>query len=81
MLFPAGDTPGAQSLTKELARLGYVEGRNVTYDMRAAGSQVERLPQLAREIVARKPNVIVSATTPAARALVERLSISRLCWL
>jgi putative ABC transport system substrate-binding protein len=54
-----------------LARLGFVDGRNITYDMRAAGGQVERLPQLAREIVAQKPSVIVSATTPAARALLD----------
>src|SRR5262249_8426786 len=31
----------------------------------------ERLPQLARELIAAKPNVIVSATTPAALALSE----------
>jgi ABC-type uncharacterized transport system substrate-binding protein len=70
VLFPAGVTPGTRSLSKALARLGYVEGRNITYDIRAAGRQVERLPQLARELVARKPDVIVSATETAARALV-----------
>jgi putative ABC transport system substrate-binding protein len=71
VLFPAGDTPGFRQLADALAKLGYVEGRNITYDMRAAGREIGRLPELARELVARKPDVIVSATTPAARALIE----------
>ena len=71
VLFPAGDTPGAQSLMEELARLGHVEGRDIAYDMRAAAGRVELLPRMAHEIVARKPDVIVSATTPAARALMD----------
>ena len=71
MLFPAGATPGAQELVQALARLGHVEGRSIAYDMRAADRQSERLPQLARELVAARPDVIVSATTPAARALTE----------
>jgi putative ABC transport system substrate-binding protein len=71
MLFPAGPTPGVRSFTDEMAKLGYVAGRNIAYDTRAAGGYVERLPGLARELVAQKPDVIVSATETAARALVE----------
>ena len=63
MLFPAGDAPGAQELIQALARLGYGEGRNIAYDIRAAERQTQRLPQLARELVAARPDVIVSATT------------------
>jgi putative tryptophan/tyrosine transport system substrate-binding protein len=69
ILFPAGEAPGLLELKAALAPLGYVEGRNILYDVRAAGREPERLPQLARELLAGKPNVIVSATTPAARAL------------
>ena len=71
ILFPAGDKPGARSLIDAMAKLGYVDKRNIAYDVRSAGRQTERLPQLARELAAGKPDVIVSATEPAARALVE----------
>jgi putative ABC transport system substrate-binding protein len=71
VLFPADDTPGVRTLIEAIAGLGYVEGRNIAYDIRAAGRQVERLPQLARELVARHPDVIVSASEHAARALID----------
>jgi putative ABC transport system substrate-binding protein len=71
VLFPAGERPGADSLMHAMATLGYVDKRNIAYDIRSAGRQIERLPQLARELVAGRPDVIVSATEPAARALVE----------
>jgi len=70
VLLPAGsNTPGAHKLAEALRELGYVEGRNIAYDIRAAGGHIERLPELARELVARQPEVIVSATENAARAL------------
>jgi putative ABC transport system substrate-binding protein len=69
-LFPAGETPGFARLTDALKKLGYVEGRNIAYEVRAAGREMERLPELARELVATKPDVIVSAAAIAARALV-----------
>jgi putative ABC transport system substrate-binding protein len=71
LLFPAGDTPGSRTFIDAMARLGYVEGRNVAYKFLAAGGQVEQLPRLARELVALKPEVIVTATEPAARALAD----------
>jgi putative ABC transport system substrate-binding protein len=71
MLFPAGASPGSRELIQALVRLGYVEGRNIAYDIRAAERETERLPRLARELVAGRPAVIVSATTPAARALAD----------
>ncbi|HEY7609707.1 MAG TPA: ABC transporter substrate-binding protein [Alphaproteobacteria bacterium] len=69
ILFPVGNSASFGRLVEALAQRGYVEGRNMTYDIRAAGDEPERLPQLARELVARRPDVIVSATEPAARAL------------
>ena len=72
ILFPAGsETPGSHKLGQALAALGYIEGRNIAYDIRAAGREVERLPELARELVAAKPDVIVSAAAIAARALTD----------
>ena len=71
ILFPAGETPGIQRFSAALRELGYVEGRNVTYDVRAAGADAGRLPDLARELIAGKPDVIVSATATAGRALMN----------
>ena len=64
---PVADVP----IVRELARRGYAEGRNVTYIFRASGNEPSRLPQLAREIVAAKPDVIVGGGSPAALALVN----------
>jgi putative ABC transport system substrate-binding protein len=69
ILFPAGEAPGFRKLSDALRQLGYVEGRNIAYDVRAAGTDVERLPALARELVAGKPDVLVSAAAIAANAL------------
>jgi putative tryptophan/tyrosine transport system substrate-binding protein len=69
VLFPAGEDPGFLRLAAALKDLGYVEGRNIAYHVRAAGADPDRLSALAREVVAANPDVIVSATAMAARAL------------
>jgi putative ABC transport system substrate-binding protein len=45
-----------------LRDLGYVEGKTVLLELRFADGAAERLPELARELVALKPDVIVVAT-------------------
>src|ERR1700686_585659 len=50
---------------KELRDLGYTEGQNVILDVRYADGEIGRLPGLAAELVALKPDVIVTVTTPA----------------
>jgi putative ABC transport system substrate-binding protein len=53
----------------ELARLGFVEGRNLALEIRSAEGDYERLPALARELVEAKPDVIIAAaSTTAIRA-------------
>src|SRR5262249_4478144 len=47
---------------------GYVEGQNIAIEYRFARGQIERLPELAAELVRLKPDVIVAPYTPPALA-------------
>jgi putative ABC transport system substrate-binding protein len=57
-----------QAFRAGLRELGYVEGRNITIELRFAEGVIERLPELAAELVALKPAVIVAGSPPAALA-------------
>ena len=57
------------TVKQNLRELGWIEGRNIAYEYRAADGHAERLPGLAREIVALRPDVIYVIFTPAALAL------------
>ena len=52
-----------------LRELGYVEGQNIIIEERWADEKVERLPNLAAELVQRTPDVIVSSGNAAVAAL------------
>ena len=70
---PAGASVSDESrFRQQLEALGYVDGQSVRIDSRYAGGSPERLDQLAREIAASHPDVIVtsavSATAAARRA-------------
>ena len=54
-----------------LRELGYVEGQNITLEVRSAEGDNRRLPALAAELVALKPDVIVTNSEPAIRAVKE----------
>jgi putative ABC transport system substrate-binding protein len=56
-------------LEARLRELGYEEGKNLAIDRRNAKGDVARLPQLAREVLAGKPEVVLVTSTPAAQAL------------
>jgi putative ABC transport system substrate-binding protein len=56
---PATD-PNVAAFRKGLADLGYMEGRDIVLEYRYAEGKPERLPDLARELVSLKPNVIFS---------------------
>jgi putative tryptophan/tyrosine transport system substrate-binding protein len=45
----------------ELRRLGYVEGHNLTVERRSGEGRVERYPELAREVVGLKPDLIFTS--------------------
>ena len=59
LLFSTPTTdPQLEAFRKGLRELGYVEGRNVTFDYAFADGHPERLPQLAVELVSRRPDLI-----------------------
>src|SRR4051794_5978492 len=61
-------TPSVDAFRKALRDLGWVEGQSLVVDYRSAGGNAERLAELATEIVASRPDVIVTGTSGAAVA-------------
>ena len=57
-----------------LRDLGYVEGQNVRFEFRSAEGQVERVPELADELVRLQVDVIVTWFTPTTRAAKQATS-------
>jgi putative tryptophan/tyrosine transport system substrate-binding protein len=69
-------TPGARTATpvmsnllpQKLRELGYVEGQNLHIDFRFAEGQLDRLPELARELMQRRVDLLVAVSPVAVRA-------------
>ena len=57
-----------EAFRQQLSNLGYVGGKNLIIDQRAAEGRSERLLALATELVALRPDVIVAVATPAIAA-------------
>jgi ABC-type uncharacterized transport system substrate-binding protein len=57
-----------------LARLGYVEGKNLRIERRLLSDDVERVNEAAAELLALKPDVIIAVNTPDVAAV---LSLTR----
>jgi putative ABC transport system substrate-binding protein len=57
--------PYFDALRKELAGLGHVEGQHIVFEMRNAEGKLERLSELARELVGLKVEIIVVGSNPA----------------
>jgi putative ABC transport system substrate-binding protein len=71
LLFTGESSPpssNVEAFRKGLRDLGYVEGENIALEFRYAEGKLERLPQLASELVRLPVNVIVTATAPAISA-------------
>ena len=62
-----GDSFGA--FLRGMRELGYVEGRNLAIEWRYAEDKLENLPALAAELVALKPDVLVSGANAGPLAL------------
>lgn len=64
----------ASKFTNGLRTLGYVEGKNITVDMRWADGKEERFPGLAAELVALRPGAIAASGSSAIKACKEATS-------
>lgn len=57
-----------------LEQLGWVEGRNIRFDVRFAAGKPETHPSLAKQLVALQPDAVVAFATPIAAALRQESS-------
>jgi putative ABC transport system substrate-binding protein len=64
----AAFSPRIEAFRRGLREHGYVEGKNIVFAYRYAEGKLDRLPDLAVELVALKVDVIVTASPPSVRA-------------
>jgi putative ABC transport system substrate-binding protein len=57
--------PFRDAFVEALRQLGWIEGKNVVFEYRYAENRLDRLPELAAELVGIKVDVIVAPGTPA----------------
>ena len=62
---PRGIMP---EMRQRLRELGYVEGRDVRFEVRSANEDFERLPDLAADLVRSGVDLIIAVSSPAIRA-------------
>jgi len=60
--------PQLSALKDGLRALGYVEGRNIVFESRYADGRLDRLPDLATELVGLRVDVIVAGANPGIAA-------------
>ena len=61
--------PFFQSFERRLRDLGHIEGQNIVFEYRNAEGEVDRLPDLAAELVRLDPSIIVTSTAAATSAV------------
>jgi putative ABC transport system substrate-binding protein len=66
---------GPGRIAQHLAKLGYVDGKNLALEVRHAGGHAEHLPELAAELVKLKVDVIYAVTNPAVFAARDATSV------
>src|SRR5215472_3110828 len=65
---PASAASVIKSFQREFSRLGYVEGKNIAFEYRDAEGKLDRLPNLADDLVRVKVDILIAPNTPAALA-------------
>jgi putative tryptophan/tyrosine transport system substrate-binding protein len=85
MLWPGQTPPGSprmESFTQALRQLGFVEGQNVSIELRYARGGPQQLPELAAELVRIKVDVLVAfgdLTPKIAQQATETIPIVAIC--
>jgi putative ABC transport system substrate-binding protein len=75
MAYAEGDREGegfVAAFREGLQQLGWAEGRNIRMDFRWAALDAESMQQFAKELVALKPDLILSHVTPTTAALMQQ---------
>ena len=58
---PSSESAQSEAIRLALRELGYIEGQNITIEYRYAEGKVDRLPELATELVRLKIDIILAA--------------------
>ena len=64
----SGSAVLVDAFRQEMSKLGWIEGKNITIEYRFAEQKLERLPELAADLVRLKVDLIVGVATPASLA-------------
>jgi len=64
-----GSGSGRELFRQEIRELGYVDGKNITFEYRYAEGKADRLPALANELIRLKVDVLITLSTNAALVL------------
>ena len=76
---PATESARSEAIRLALRELGYIEGQNIAIEYRYADGKLDRLPELAAELVRLKVDIIVvaggTATTLAAKNATKTIPI------
>jgi putative tryptophan/tyrosine transport system substrate-binding protein len=70
-LTPSANPARIEAFRQGLRELGYVEGKNIAIEYRSADVKLDRLPELAAELVRLKVDVIVTSSPAPTRAAKE----------
>src|SRR5262249_32354594 len=62
--------PFFRAFEQRLRDLGYIDGENIIIEYRNVEGDIDKLPELAVDLVRLDVNVIVTATAPATRAAI-----------
>jgi putative tryptophan/tyrosine transport system substrate-binding protein len=76
---PENDPEGHARISafqEALEKLGWMEGRNVRFDVRWATPEVETIRRLAEELVALQPDLIVTQNTPGTAATLQQTRVT-----
>ena len=66
-----------EAFRQGLRELGYVEGKNINVEYRYADGKLERLPEIAEELVRLKVDILVASNATAASAFVDMIQGDR----